>query len=149
MISRLGVAVMAIALALYIVLAGQRALMLLSSGEPVAIVMGIALIVLPLIGLWALMRELVFGLSADRLGRRLAREGGMPEDQVDFSASGRPVKTQVVPLLPKYERAAAESSDWRDHYRLGVVRDAAGRRREARASIRRAIQLDKDARTAG
>ena len=68
---RIAVVVMAVLLALYLVLVGQRAVLFVLTGEPVAIVIGIALVVLPIVGAWALVREILFGLAAERLGRRL------------------------------------------------------------------------------
>ena len=41
-------------LVLYFGFAGVRAASLLASGTPIAIAMGVALLVLPLIGVWAL-----------------------------------------------------------------------------------------------
>lgn len=143
MISRLGVAVMGLCLLLYIVLVGYRAVVLLGSGVPVAVVMGVALLVLPLVGLWALLRELVFGSAAARLGKVLESESGMPDDEVTLLPSGRIVREEADPIVEKYTALAAADDDWRAHYRLGVVQDAAGRRREARASIREAIRREK------
>ena len=51
MSARIGVAVMAALLALYIVLVGWRAVALVSTGDPVAVTMGVVLIVLPLVAL--------------------------------------------------------------------------------------------------
>ena len=59
-----GVAIMSALLALYFVFAGVRAFALLASGTPVAVAMGAALLVLPLLGAWALARELLFGLRS-------------------------------------------------------------------------------------
>jgi hypothetical protein len=73
--ARVGVAVMAIALVLYIVLVAQRGWLLLTSGEPIGIAMGIALFVLPVVAVWALGRELWFGMRAETIGRRLENEG--------------------------------------------------------------------------
>ena len=73
MSARIGVAVMAVLLALYIVLVAQRAWLLLVSGQPIGVAMGVALIVLPLIAAWALWRELSFGLGTQRLARLLRR----------------------------------------------------------------------------
>ena len=62
---RIGVAVMAVVFGLYIWLLGGRAIAMigagLDTGEPIAVVMGGALIVFPLVGAWALGRELWFG----------------------------------------------------------------------------------------
>src|SRR5690606_24808873 len=113
-------------------------------GTPVSIGMGVALIVLAPIGAWTLIRELMFGFAADRLGRTLDAEGGMPEAPEQLRPSGRLLAADVEPLITQYSAAAEEqSADWRARYRLGVVQDAAGRRKDARASIREAIRLSR------
>ncbi|WP_353111754.1 hypothetical protein [Microbacterium sp.] len=146
MSSRLGVAVMAAALMLYIVVVGWLAVMFLSTGTPVSIGMGVALIVLAPLGLWAMIRELVFGFAADRLGKQLDGEGGMPEAPENLRPSGRLLAEDVGPFVQKYEaEAGAAPGDWRARYRLGVVQEAAGRRKDARGSIREAIRLARTA----
>lgn len=141
--ARIGVAVMAALLVLYIVLVGQRAVVLLMSGQAVGIAMGAALVVLPLIAVWALGRELWFGWRAEQVGRRLESEGGLPADELDVRPSGRPLRDQADALFPRY-RAAVEAvpDDWRAWYRLGLAYDGASDRRRARAAIRRAISLE-------
>ncbi|MDQ4212429.1 hypothetical protein [Microbacterium capsulatum] len=144
MTSRIGVGLMAAVLVLYVAVAGWYAVALFSGGQPLAVTMGAALIALALIGGWALVRELQFGLAADRLGRALDAEGGMPEAPEELSPNGRLLPADAERLLAEYGSAAAESpADWRAQYRLGVVRDAAGRRKDARAAIREAIRLSK------
>ena len=144
MTARIGVALMGLCLVLYFLVAGQQALLLIGTGEPVAVVMGIALIVLPLIGVWALAREIQFGISADRLGRRLDAENGMPQAETELTPSGRIAKEDADSIIARYAAAAEGSrNDWRSHYRLGVVQDAAGHRKDARASIREAIRVEK------
>lgn len=144
MISRIGVGAMALCLVLYIVVVGQRAIIMLMAGDPIAIAIGAALLVMPLIGAWALYREMRFGFAADRLGRTLDAEGGMPEAEGELTASGRIGRDDVEPMVAKYTAAAdAAPDDWRARYRLGVVQDAAGRRKDARASIREAIRLER------
>ena len=145
--ARIGVVLMGVCLILYFVVAGQQAFLYISTGEPIAIVMGAALIVLPLIGVWALVRELQFGVAADRLGRRLDAEGGMPEAETELTPSGKIAKEDAEGIVSRY-RAAAEDApdDWRAQYRLGVVLDAAGHRRDARAGIRAAIRVEKQTR---
>ena len=142
--SRIGVVVMAALLVLYIALVGWRAVVLLGSGQALGITMGVALLVMPLIGAWALVRELQFGLAADRLGRALDGEGGMPEAPEHLRSNGRLRPDDADRLLAEYGSAAAEEpGDWRAQYRLGVVHDAAGHRKDARAAIRAAIRLAK------
>lgn len=142
MMTRIGVVVMGLCLVLYFVVAGQQAVMFMSTGEPIAIALGVALLVLPLIGVWALIREVMFGVAADRLGRKLDAEGGMPEAEGELTPSGRITTEDAEPIVARYRDAAdADPTDWRSRYRLGVVEDAAGRRRDARASIREAIRI--------
>lgn len=142
MTTRVGVTILALCLILYFVLTGQRAWLFITSGEPAGVAMGVALFVLPLIGAWALAREIQFGIQADRLGSQLDAEGGMPPAETALTPSGRIAKADADPLVQRYAAEAdAAADDWRARYRLGVVQDAAGRRKDARASIRTAIRL--------
>ncbi|MFC0196380.1 hypothetical protein ACFFIR_05850 [Microbacterium arthrosphaerae] len=143
MSARIGVAVMAALLALYIVLVGQRAWLLLTSGDAIAVGMGIALVVLPLIAAWALGRELWFGVRAQQLGRRLETEGGLPQDDVAVRPSGRVMREDGDAVFPRYRAdAEAHPDDWRAWYRLGLAYDAADDRRRAREAVRTAIRLE-------
>jgi cytochrome c-type biogenesis protein CcmH/NrfG len=144
MSARIGVAVMAVLLAVYIVLVGQRAWLLLMSRDAVGVAMGAALVVLPLIAAWALGRELWFGVRAEQLGRRLEAEGALPDDAVTVRPSGRVLREDADAVFPAY-RSAAEThpDDWRVWYRLGIAYDAAGDRRRAREAVRTAIRLEK------
>ncbi|WP_396654712.1 MULTISPECIES: hypothetical protein [unclassified Microbacterium] len=135
---------MAAALLLYLVVAGWLAVMFLAVGTPVSIGMGITLLVLAPVGGWALVREMLFGFGADRLGRLLDAEGGMPQVETELTPSGRIARKDADALVARYTaEAEAAPTDWRARYRLGVVQDAAGRRKDARASIRRAISLSR------
>jgi Flp pilus assembly protein TadD len=68
----------------------------------------------------------------------------MPPAETELSPSGRLAKADAGPLVQRYtDEAEAALGDWRARYRLGVVQDAAGRRKDARASIREAIRLAK------
>jgi cytochrome c-type biogenesis protein CcmH/NrfG len=143
MSARIGVAVMAVLLALYIALVAQRAWLLLTSGQPVAIAMGAALIVLPILAAWALGRELWFGVRAQRLARRLETEGGLPDDAVAVRPSGRVLREDADAVFPAYRAdVEARPDDWRAWYRLGLAYDAAGDRRRARSAVRQAIRLE-------
>lgn len=142
--SRIGVALMAAALLVYLAVAIWLAVMFISVGTPVSIGMGITLLVLAPIGAWALIREMMFGFGADRLGRLLDAEGGMPPVETELTPSGRIARADADPLIARYTAEAdAAAEDWRARYRLGVVQDAAGRRKDARASIREAIRLSR------
>lgn len=142
--TRIGVGIVAVVLVLYIALVAQRAVLLVASGDPVGIAMGIALVLLPVVAVWALWRELSFGLGAQRLGRRLEAEGGLPEEELSLRPSGRPVQAEADALFPAYRDAVEENpDDWRAWYRMGLLYDGAGDRRRARGAIRTAISRER------
>lgn len=140
--TRVGALVMAALLALYLAFSIYYAIVLFSVGEPVTTAMGVALLVLPLLGIWALVSELRFGLRADRLGRALDAEGGMPQIELPARSSGRIDKQAALEVFPRFQTAVEESPEsWRDWFRLALAYDAAGDRRRARWATRRAIRL--------
>lgn len=144
---RIGVALIALALVLYLSVVALQAIALLRSGQPVGIAMGVAMLVLPAIAAWAVARELWFGARAEQLGARLEREGALPADEVAVRPSGRIVQADGDAVFPRYRaEVEAHPDDWRAWYRLGLAYDAAGDRRRARAAIRESITLEKRAR---
>lgn len=136
---------MALLLLLYVVLVGQRAVLFLSTGEPVAIALGVALLVLPLLGLFALVVELRFGLRTQQIVRQLADEGALPVDDLPRRTSGRYEREAADAAFPAYKAAVeAAPDDWRAWFRLGLAYDACGDRRRARQSLRWAIRLRRE-----
>lgn len=136
---------MALLLLLYLVLVLQLAVRLMLVDEPVSRAIGIALIVLPLLGLWALIAEIVFGVRAQRLGAIVGGDGDLPREVLPLRASGRPVRSAADDEFPRYREAVeAAPGDWRAWFRLGLAYDACGDRRRARSSIRRAIALARE-----
>ena len=144
MIRRLPALLMAALLLLYLVFTIQYAIRLILDPLPLAKAIGIALLVLPLIGLWVLVVELLFGIRAERLAARLGRTGGLPADDLPRLPSGRPDRAEADKRFPEY-RAAVEAApeDWEAWFRLGLAYDASGDRRRARWATRRAIALSR------
>lgn len=140
----LGVIVIAALLLLYFAFAGVRAVALLMSATPIAIAMGAAYIVLPLIGVWALLREILFGWRSTALIDRLDAEGGLPDDLGETGPTGKPDRATADSVFERYRLAAeAAPESWRAWLRLGVVYNACGDRKRARAAIREAIALER------
>lgn len=128
----IGVVFMSALLLLYIVFAAYQAALLILDGEPLTLLYGLALFVAPVIGVWSLVRELVFGRDAQRLFARYTAEFGEPR----------------IPVIDRRDREAvdalvaeSEPTNWADALIRGLTLDSVGRRREARISVRRAIQL--------
>ena len=145
--TRIAVAIMAALLALYLVFAVRYGLILIGVRQPVPVAIGVALLVLPIIGAWAMVSELRFAVQADRLAKRLEDEGGMPSEPVPVSPSGRVDRAAADALFPSYQAAvAAAPESWRAWFRLGLAYDASGDRRRARWATRTAIKLDRESR---
>ncbi|MRX42621.1 tetratricopeptide repeat protein [Agromyces kandeliae] len=141
--AKVGAVVMAALVVLYVALVGWRAVQFVLTGEPVAVAMGVALIVLPIVAVWAIWRELSFGIRSQRLVEQLESEGAL-DLGIPVRASGRPERGAADAAFPEF-RAAVESEpdSWRAWLRLGLAYDAAGDRRRARRAVRRAIELER------
>lgn len=142
--TKLAVIGMLALLGLYLVFAVRFGILLIEVGEPVAIGMGVALLVLPMLGGWALVAEVLFAVRAERLGVRLGEEGGLPDEELPLRPSGRIDKAAALEVFPRYQAdAEAAPEDWRAWFRLGLAYDAAGDRRRARWATRQAIRLSR------
>ena len=142
--ARIGAIAMAVVLAVYLVFVTQYAVRLILIDEPVAKALGFALVLLPVLGAWALVAELVFAFRSQRLMTRLEAEGRLPDDELPALASGRIDREAADAVFPKY-RAEAEANPeaWWAWLRLALAYDASGDRRRARSSTRRAIKLER------
>ncbi len=117
-----------------------RAVAFIATGEPGAILFGLGVLCLPLLVGWGIIREVKFGVGAQRLGAQLAHEGGLPLDDLPRRPSGRIERAAADAAFEPYRLAAAEHpEDWRAWYRLGLAYDACGDRRRARSAIRTAL----------
>ena len=136
--------IMAALLVLYLVVVAQYALVLIGTEVPVAVAMGVALLVLPLIGAWALAVELLFAFRAERLLGVLRTEGGLPVDDLPRLPSGRPDPAAADAQFPTYQAEVEAAPDsWRAWFRLSLAYDASGDRKRARWAMREAIKLER------
>lgn len=133
---------LALVVVFYLVLLGQRGWLLVTSGEPGPLLLGLGLLVLPLVVAWAVVRELRFGTVTERMARRLEAEGGLPVDDLPRTAGGRVERPAADALFARY-RAETEGApdDWRAWFRLACAYDVAGDRRRARSAMRQAVSL--------
>jgi hypothetical protein len=140
--SRVAALLMAVLLAIYLVLVGQRAVLFVLTGEPIGIAIGVFLIILPIVGAWALVREVLFGVRTQRMVEQLESEGELPVDDLPKRPSGRPLREAADAEFGVYRDAVErDETDWRAWFRLGLAYDASGDRRRARQALRTAISL--------
>ncbi|MGO4236845.1 hypothetical protein [Pseudarthrobacter sp. YAF2] len=140
--TKIWVGAVTLLLVFYLVVSFQRSLLLLADSNLTAKAIGAAYLVLPVVGAWALVRELMFGARTEQMAKVLEAEGGLPVDELPRTPGGRIVRAAADAEFEKY-RAEAESApeDWRSWFRLSCAYDAAGDRKRARASMRDAVRL--------
>jgi Flp pilus assembly protein TadD len=140
MTAKRAVAIIAVVFIAYAGLLGWRGVLLIGTGDPVAVVLGVAVLVIPLVGLYLVWREVQFGRRTEALARELAASGGLPVDDLPRRPSGRIDRAAADAAFTKYkEEAEAAPDDWRVWFRLSAAYDDAGDRKRARASMRTAI----------
>jgi hypothetical protein len=145
--ARVSAIVMAALLVVYLAFVVQYSFVLVGTGEPVAVAMGIALIVLPLVAAWLLVREILFVVRGERLVRVLRDAGELPVDDLPRLPSGRIDATAADAQFPAYQAAVeAEPGSWRAWVLLGLAYDASGDRPRARWATREAIRLERGGR---
>ena len=140
---------MCLALVGYFVLLGRAGVILVTSGRPAAIGLGLAVFLLPIVGLWAMIATLRAGFTHQRLARE-AREQGL---ELDVSAlprmpSGR-IQRDAADALFQTVKAELDDDpdDWRRWYRLARAYDYAGDRSRARATMKAAVQMEEGSRS--
>jgi tetratricopeptide (TPR) repeat protein len=136
------IAVLVVILVFYAVLIGAKGVAFIASGDPVAVVLGIGVLVLPLIGLALVWRELVFGRRSAELAAALDAEGGLPVDDLPRRPSGRVDRAAAdEAFASRQAEVEARPEAWQAWYRLALAYDDAGDRTRARSAVRRAIEL--------
>lgn len=137
------IAFLCAALLVYFVLLGRMAVAMIGSGRAAAVGLGLALLLMPVVGLWAMIATLRAGFAHQRLARLIAEDGM----ELDASAlprrpSGR-IERDAADELFATVRAEVEDDpdDWRRWYRLARAYDYAGDRRRAREAMKTAVKL--------
>ncbi|MEW2636494.1 hypothetical protein AB0903_33900 [Streptomyces sp. NPDC048389] len=134
--------VTAAVLVVYFVLVGSRGVMLLKQGTALTVAFGVAVLILPVIGVWFLWKNTQFVSRANRLAAELDAEGGLPVDELVRTPGGRIDRGSADAVFAK-RRAETEDSpdDWRCWFRLAVAYHDARDTPRARRAMQRAIAL--------
>jgi hypothetical protein len=69
------IAFMCVAMLAYFVLLGRLAVAMIASGRAAAVGLGLALLIMPVIGLWAMIATLRAGFAHQKLARLIAEDG--------------------------------------------------------------------------
>jgi hypothetical protein len=137
------IAFMCLALLMYLVFLGRVAVLLITSGSIPAIGMGLALLVMPFIGLWAMIATLRDGFAHQRLSRLIAADGmELDAGALPRRPSGRIERDAADALFHAVrEELDADPDNWRRWYRLARAYEFAGDRRRAREAMKTAVRL--------
>ncbi|MFI1400889.1 hypothetical protein [Streptomyces sp. NPDC020681] len=134
--------VTAAVLVVYFVLVGSRGVMLIQHGTVLTVSFGVAVLILPVIGLWFLWKNTQFVTKANQLAAELDSEGGLPVDELVRTPGGRIDRDSADEVFAR-RRAETEDSpnDWRSWFRLAVAYHDARDTPRARKAMQRAIAL--------
>lgn len=139
----IGAVALTLLLVLYLVVAVRAGVALVATGEPLGVGMGAAVLVLPALGLWLLVREWRLALAVQAMADELAAAGRLPVDDVPRRPSGRPDRGAAADASFARARAHVEADpqSWERWFALGFAYDAARDRRRARMALRTAARL--------
>lgn len=140
--AKLSYALTAVVLVFYFVLVGSRGIMLIQTGTLLTVTFGMAVLILPGIGVWFLWKNTRFVRDANRLAAELEAEGGLPADELRRTPSGRVDRDSADEVFVR-RKAETESApdDWRNWFRLAVAYHDARDTPRARKAMQRAIAL--------
>ncbi|MEU0987988.1 hypothetical protein [Streptomyces sp. NPDC005953] len=134
--------VLATALVVYFVLVGSRGIMLIQQGTLITVTFGVAVLILPVIGIWFLWKNTQFVTRAHRLAAELEAEGGLPVDDLVRLPSGRIDRDSADRVFTQRQaETEAAPNDWRTWFRLAIAYHDARDTPRARKAMQRAIAL--------
>lgn len=141
--AKFGAIVMSALTIMYIVLLGEKGMVLIGQPNAIAKVMGVLIILFPLVAFWAIIRELIFGLKIEKLAKRIEESGQWPQFNFELRPSGRPTRDSANLEFQRIKALVeANETDWLAWFTLGLAYDAAGDRRRARLAMRKALALN-------
>ncbi|MEU1433034.1 hypothetical protein ABZ438_02985 [Streptomyces sp. NPDC005786] len=135
-------AVTAAVLVFYFVLVGSRGVLLIKHGTLLTVTFGVAVLILPVIGIWFLWKNTQFVRRANALAAELDAEGGLPVDDLARTPSGRIDRDSAdAAFARRREETEDTPDDWRCWFRLAVAYQDARDTPRARKAMQRAIAL--------
>ncbi|MFE7713100.1 hypothetical protein ACFU6I_46970 [Streptomyces sp. NPDC057486] len=134
--------VTAAVLVFYFVLVGSRGLLLIEHGTLITVTFGVAVLILPVIGIWFLWKNTQFVRRANALAAELESEGGLPVDELVRTPGGRIDRDSADAVFARRREETEDSpDDWRCWFRLAVAYQDARDTPRARKAMQRAIAL--------
>ena len=144
--AKVGAIIMALLTLLYTALLANTGVTLLLLDEPVAKFMGFFILVFPVLAIWLVIREFIFGVKIERFATIVESQGKWPHFAFELRPSGRPTRESADRVFESFAKNAEQNPEsslaW---FSLGLAYDAAGDRPRARKAMRKALALDSKA----
>ncbi|WP_174188282.1 hypothetical protein [Nocardia barduliensis] len=139
------IAALILVLGFYFLLLGRIAVGLIGSGDVAAVVIGVGVLILPLLGVWIVVATVRAALAHQHLARRIHEEGlELDTSELPRLPSGRIERAAADELFATVKAEwEADPDNWRISYRLARAYDYAGDRTRARETMRRAVALER------
>ena len=100
------IAFMCVAMVVYFLILGKMGIALVQTGKAAAIGMGVGVLILPFIGLWAMIATLRAGFAHQRLAALAAQQGReqlhMVINQVNRAGEGRTICQQLQQVVERF-----------------------------------------------
>ena len=127
---------------LYLGLMLQRGIILVLDPDWLVKTLGLALLLLPLFAFWAIAKEIGFGISSERIARKIPVDS-FSKLGLEYRPSGRATKDSAAIAFDRIKELLDVDDSWQNWFLLGVVYEANGDRRRARSAVRKAIELER------
>lgn len=122
---------------------------LLRTGDLVQGGVGVGVLLLVVVGLVVVTGEVRLAAASERLGRRLAAEGGLPEDLPERLPSGRlPREAADRQFARRKAEVEQDPESWPAWFRLALAYTDARDSAAGRRAMRRAVALERAERAA-
>lgn len=132
-------AVLVVVVFIYIAIALWRGIVLIQDGRIDVLLLGAAAMGIPLVGAWAVIREVRFGFAVQQMGRACDPE--LLIDDLPRTEGGRIDRAAAdAQFIVRRDLALAEPDNWQRWYAVAVAYDAAGDRTRARRTMRQALE---------
>lgn len=141
---KIGVVAICLLMLVLVILLVSSAIGFMMGDELISVLIGIAVLVVTVIGVGTIARELQFGWQTEKLAKLMAAEDMLPEDDLPRTAGGR-IQRDAADAQFEVFKAETEAApeDWRSWFRLSLGYDASGDRKRARSTMRRSIKMFK------
>ena len=143
MLTKIWLAVIVAITLLYAFLLFERGIVLIQDGQPIAIAMGLAILIFPVLAVATIFYELRFGMRLAHLEKLLlASDISAPE--YNLLPSGRAEKESGQQVFAELkQRLEKDETNYLTWYLLADCYDKLGDRKRARAAARKAISIAK------